>query len=332
MTKSKVFRFLSAFIFGLIGTVMVMGVGLEPVGVVSQVISSLGFAFIISGISTIFRDLVILKPETDETSETTARKTVELLQSQPINPKGLKMIIAKRRGYDGYYNWLTVTSPQELFFAGRAVLHRIQNDLDNRNLGTVEKILLRKLEEGGNITILFLDPRSDIIDRLALEEGQSKKQLLSDIAFSLGVCARLYKTIDRRRWRPPTELHIRVYDEVPYFAYHKEDNKAIVGFYYAKSVGSTSAAFEVQDLETLKFFQSHFDIICDRAQKTNILEISTRQPVIDFNRAFYAQLYNSLVQNLGKRATDGLVSGKMLLNSANKKAKNKHGAKPKTLE
>ena len=321
MTKSKVFRFLTAFIFALIGTVMVMGIGLEPAGVVPRVISSLGFAFIISGISTVFRDLVILKPETDETSEMTARKTIELMQNQPINPRGLKMIVSKRRGYDGYYNWLTVTTAQELFFAGRAVLHRIQNDLDNRNVGTVEKILARKLEEGGNITILFLDPRSDIINRLAQEEGQSKKQLLSDIAFSLGVCSRLYKLIENRRWRPPTELHIRVYDEVPYFAYHKEDTKAIVGFYYAKSVGSTSAAFEVQDLETLKFFQGHFDIICDRAQKTNILEISTRQPVADFNGAFYVELYDSLVQNLGKKATDELVSGKLLLNSTIKKSK-----------
>ena len=120
MTKSKVFRFLSTLIFLLAGMVMVLWVGLDPVGVAQRIISSLGFAFIISGISTIFRDIVILKPETDETSELTARKTVELLQSEPLEPKGLKMIASKRRGYDGYYNWLAVTSPQELFFAGRA--------------------------------------------------------------------------------------------------------------------------------------------------------------------------------------------------------------------
>lgn|GEM_PF-1358652 len=319
MTKSKVFRFFSALIFLLAGMVMVLLVGLEPEGLTLRIVSSLGFAFIISGISTIFRDFFILKTETDETSEITARKTIELMQSQPIDPKGLKMIASKRRGYDGYYNWLTVTSPQELFFAGRAVLHRIQNDLDNRNIGPLEKILTRKMSEGGNITILFLDPRSDIIDRLASEEGQSKKQLLSDIAFSLGVCSRLNKLIHGKRWRPPTELHIRVYDEVPYFAYHKEDNIAIVGFYYAKSVGSTSAAFEIQDLETMKFFQSHFEIIYDRAQKTNILEVSTRQPIADFNSSFYLELYDSLVNNLGKKATDELISGKMLLNSKKKK-------------
>ncbi len=321
MTKSKVFRFLSTLIFLLAGLVMVLWVGLDPIGMAQRIISSLGFAFIISGISTIFRDLVILKPETDETSELTARKTVELLQNQPIEPKGLKMIASKRRGYDGYYNWLAVTSPQELFFAGRAVLHRIQNDLDNRNIGPLENLLARKMDEGGNITLLFLDPRSDIIDRLASEEGQSKKQLLSDIAFSLGICVRLHKLIHGKRWKPPTELHIRVYDEVPYFAYHKEDNKALVGFYYAKSVGSTSAAFEILDMETLKFFQSHFDIIYDRAQKTDILEVSTRQPVAEFNSAFYLELYDSLVNNLGKKATDELISGKKLLNS--KKNKNK---------
>ncbi len=319
MAKSKVFRFLSAFIFALAGTIMVMAVGLNPDEVVPQVISSLGFAFIISGTSTIFRDLFILKTETDETSEMTARKTIEFLQNQTVNPKGLKMIATKRRGYDGYYNWLTVTTAQELFFAGRAVLHRIQNDLDNRNVGSLEKILARKLEEGGNVTILFLDPRSDIINRLAQEEGQSKKQLLSDIAFSLGICSRLHRLIEGRRWRPPTELHIRVYDEVPYFAYHKEDNKAIVGFYYAKAIGSTSAAFEVQDLETLKFFQSHFDIICDRAQNTSILEITTRQPVAEFNSTFYVELYDSLVESLGRKATEDLVSGKVLLNKKVKK-------------
>jgi hypothetical protein len=73
-----------------------MAVGVDPEGDVARVASSLGFAFIISGISTIFRDLVILKPETDETSEMTARKTIELMQNQPINPKGLKMIASKR--------------------------------------------------------------------------------------------------------------------------------------------------------------------------------------------------------------------------------------------
>ena len=58
-----------------------------------------------------------------------------------------------------------------------------------------------------------------------------------------------------------------------------------------------------------------------QAKKTDILEVSTRQPVAEFNGAFYVELHNSLVNSLGKKATDELISGKKLLNSKKNKIK-----------
>jgi hypothetical protein len=309
MNRGKALRYLSAVILALVGIIIVFLAGPDPSTPLRQLGSSLGFGFVISGIASIFRELFILKTETDETATTIANKTIELLDDHPIGTKGLKMVVEERRGYDGYYDWVTRTGRQELFFAGRSVLHRINRDLGIRKLGLAENALLKKLEDGSSVTILFLDPRSDLIERLANEEGQTKRQLLSDIAYSIGTTSRLYHLVKDKQWKPPAELHIRVYDEVPNFAYHQEDDKILVGFYFAKAIGSTSAAFEVIDDDTHKFFQDHFETICFRASNANLLEITPHGPSASFNNKFYKELYRSLVADLGKKRTDGLIAG-----------------------
>ncbi len=309
MLKGKVFRFLSSTILALIGIVIVLVIGPEPSSPLGQLGNSLGFGFIISGMASVFRESFIIKTETDETADAIAKRTLEMMQETPVGTKGLRMVAEERRGFDGYYSWVTAMGHQELFFAGRSVLHRISSDLGLRELGCAEKALAKKLDDGCSVTILFLDPRSDLIERLAKEEGQTKRQLLSDIAFSLGVCSRLYELVKEKKWRPPAELHIRVYDEVPNFAFHQENEKFLVGFYFARAIGSTSAAFEVIDPETRKFFKDHFDTICFRANNAHLLEISPHTPIAAFNSRFFNVLYKSLVKDLGKSRTDGLVGG-----------------------
>jgi Domain of unknown function (DUF5919) len=311
MLKGKVFRYLAAFILALIGIIIVLVVGPEPSTKFGQLWNSVGFGFIVSGVASVFRELFILKTETDETAETIANKTINLLDNHPIGTKGLKMAVKERRGYSGYYNWATTMGFQNLFFAGRSVLHRIDSDLKIRNLSSVEEALLKKLEAGSCVTILFLDPRSNLIERLAKEEGQTKRQLLSDIAFSIGATSRLFQLVKDKQWKPPTELDIRVYDEVPHFAYHQEDDKILVGFYFAESKGSKSAAFEVIDGDTRQFFENHFETICIRANDTSLLKITPHSLTASFNVNLYKELYKSLQNELGKRRTDGLIKGRI---------------------
>ncbi len=309
MNRGKALRLLSAIVLSLIGILTVVVIGPEPSTREAELLNSLGFGFIVSGVATLFREWFVLKTETDESSDIIATKTVNLMRDTPIGTKGLKMVVEERRGYDGYYNWVTATGRQELFFAGRSVLHRIHSDLSLRKLGSAEEALAKKLEDNGCVHVLFLDPRSNLIERLAKEEGQTKKELLSDIAFSLGVTYRLYELLNDKKWKPPAELHIRVYDEVPNFAYHQEDSKILVGFYFAKAIGSTSAAFEVIDNDTCEFFRNHFETIFYRSNNTSLLDITPHAPTATFNGRFYKVLYKSLVQDLGKKRTDGLIAG-----------------------
>ena len=71
---------------------------------------------------------------------------------------------------------------------------------------------------------------------------------------------------------PGAELSVRVYDRVPYFAYHKQDSEVIVGFYFDSAKGSTSAAYELVDDETRNTFEEHFRRIRSEAAKNTIVE------------------------------------------------------------
>ena len=170
---------------------------------------------------------------------------------------GLRHIDDVRRNSSVYYNWIVEQRPQELFFAGRSVLHRIDADIQERIGSTAEKILLRRLKEGSRISVAFLNPWIDIIGRLAEEEDQRLQTMLGDIATSLGICRRLYNLLEAEFPNLPKGafLRVKVYDAVPYFAYHKEDTRTIIGFYFQSDVGSSSA-YEVLSEKTKAAFQS----------------------------------------------------------------------------
>src|SRR5262249_24088383 len=163
---------------------------------------------------------------------------------------------------------------QELFFAGRSVLHRIDADIRARTGGSAEEILLRRLKENSKIRILFLDPRTDILNRLAKEEGQTLQAMLGDIATSIGICRRLFDLVlqDFPALQHGAELTIRIYDRVPYFAYHKQDDDVVVGFYFLSTKGSSSAAYEIIDEQTKQVFGDHFIHIMYEAATTTLVE------------------------------------------------------------
>ncbi|MEV4077856.1 hypothetical protein [Nonomuraea fuscirosea] len=291
MTGNGLLRLLFALLLIPTGMVLLLLAGEAPKGFLALV-SGLGGAFIVAGTVAAFREIALARSESADTAKDIANR----LQVQLQQPIGIQLKSPVRRGYDGYYQWAISTEPGQLFFAGRSVLHRIDADFKQRRLASVEEVLLRKLQEGSVIRILFLDPRSDLIPRLAKEEAQQDRQMLSDIGVSLDVCERLFHLLQSKPAPPRAQLHIRVYDEVPHFAYHRDNDQVIVGFYFATALGSASAAFEVIDAQSQGFFEGHFTSIFERASQGRILEVSPHGP----NPHFNAALVNDLRKAIGR--------------------------------
>jgi len=128
------------------------------------VLQKVGLALMVAGVVSILTE-VFLKSRTP-----------------PVRPPdysrrtGIQMLSLVRQGDDRYQAWVTVTERQELFFAGRSVLHRIQYDFDERRLPLLEDILWRKLAEGTRIQILFCNPLWEQVECLADGEGQPREK------------------------------------------------------------------------------------------------------------------------------------------------------------
>jgi hypothetical protein len=307
MAKNRVLRLVFSFALIPTGAVLVL---LASHGRAGALVNSLGLSLIVAGILNAFREVAVLRLESEETAATITKRVQDgMLQILPSASQGIRLVSPIRRGYDEYYRWATTIEPRKLFFAGRSVLHRIDADFRNRGLKRVEKVLLRKLREGSTIRIMFLDPRSSLIPRLAKEEGQTPEEMLSDIAISIGVCHRLYQEAKGADFPAPAHLSIRVYDEVPYFSYHMDNEAVIVGFYFATALGSQSAAFSVLDEETRSFFGGHFASIFDHSSESTILDVTPQRGRPTFNNRLYDAMCIMLSGKLGQEECERLLLG-----------------------
>jgi uncharacterized protein DUF5919 len=308
-------------------------------GRAEKLITGLGLGLIVVGVESLFRAATLFRFEREETADEIgrrlyklmqeeaspaiidklhqmmhdtaapeiARKIDEMLLEKSLGASGIRMIARKRRGCAEYYIWAITMEQQDLFFAGRSVLHRIDSDLKQRRLGSAEEVIVQKLKEGSTIRILFIDPRSNLISRLAEEEGQTSEKMLKDIAQSLGICRRLFGLLKKEeRLNAQAQLQIRIYDKVPYFAYHKQDSKFIIGFYFATALGNTSSAYEILDAHTQALFDDHFTSIFTHS--STLLELSPQKGLPDFNEELFNKLYGELVRSLTAEATEKLVS------------------------
>ncbi len=226
----------------------------------------------------------------------TAKEVHRLLSERPPALTGIRQLSEVRRNFGGYYHWVNEQKPQYLFFAGRSVLHRIHADIKARTDNSAAEVILRRLREGSRIHILFLDPRIDIIRRLAAEEGQTLNAMLGDIATSLGICRELAGLLGKHchELPPGAELSIRVYSRVPYFAYHRQDNDVIVGFYFDSAKGSTSAAYELVDAETKQTFEEHFVRVRSEATNNTIVEFEGARGKPTYNAALVETLEKAI--------------------------------------
>lgn len=305
MGTTHTVRMLVSILLIPIGAVLVLIAGTGKVGVL---VNGLGMSLMVAGVVAAFRELMIVRLEAEEMAEKVA---ANLGRQLPHNGGGAIRLVGKvRRGYEGYYRWAISKEPCDLFCAGRSILHRVRDDFEDHGLVSVEEVLRGKLQQGSTIRFLFLDPRSDLIARLSKEEGQTTEAMLADLAISLGICKRLYQLIGKSKLPPHAELHIRVYDEVPYFAYHRQDDNVVVGFYFVSALGSASAAYEVVDPATRGFFEGHFTSIFDRATADGrILELAPHRGAPDFNTELFDKLRAVLETELGKDRCEHLLAG-----------------------
>lgn len=189
----------------------------------------------------------------------------------PIPQPGIEMLAPQRQGDPRYHKWTLAITSQDLFFAGRSVLHRIEADLDCRRFPPLEKILIRKLNEGSRIRVLFCSPTWELIPDLATQEDQPANSLYADLATSLGVVNRLWQKLQNDQAKGQVE--IALYREQLQYAYHKTadldgDNvEMFVGFYFAKRLGCRSPLFEVTDPSVQTEFEDHFDTVFKRATR-----------------------------------------------------------------
>jgi hypothetical protein len=307
MARNSVLRLVFSVALVPTGALLVILAGPGRVG---QLVNSLGLALIVTGILNAFREVAVARMESEENAVIIADRLQErMLQILPTAAQGIRLASKVRRGYDGYYTWATTIHPRDLFFAGRSVLHRIDADFRNRGLPRAEQVLLRKLHEGSVIRIMFLDPRSGLLSRLAREEGQTEEEMLRDITTSLGICRRLYELLKHANFVTPTELSIRIYDDVPYFAYHRDGADVVIGFYFLTVLGYHSAAYSVLDEDTKGFFEGHFRTIFDRSSQTVLLDIAPSSGKASFNTKLFDEVCAALSVKIGLQECENLLRG-----------------------
>jgi hypothetical protein len=154
---------------------------------------------------------------------------------------------------------------------------------------------------------MVLDPRSELVPRLAKEENRTPAEMLSEIARSVGVCRRLYSLLEKSPEGHHGAVCIGLYDEVPYFAYHREDKRIIIGFYFPTTYGSDSPAFELIDDDTRNLFSAHFAASLDRAARASTLLRLPRRGIPHFNDALYRELLGALSKTLTVKETEKLM-------------------------
>jgi hypothetical protein len=260
----------------------------------SIVFKGIGISFIISGIVNIFLELAL----------------GDYWQSEiPIQIKSdnqdITLECTQRLGYDEYYKWVLNQNPSNLFFVGRSVLHRMDKDLLSRKLNSVSENLIRRVKEGANIRILFLNPKWELIEKIATQEGRkSVRELYSDLKKTLHVVNEIH---DKLSLKCPCEgsIEIRMYEEINQYAFHSEEfsddknkNYAYIGLYFANKLGWQSSVLSINTERTLKTFEDHFNIIFERAEKLLSCQQNVSNSLIEFNLKLYNEATNHINDKL----------------------------------
>jgi len=218
-----------------------------------------------------------------------------------VNP-GIVEIATKRDNHKSYTKWISSES-EDVFFAGRAVLARINKNLESSNLSGVVPTLIEKYKTGSRIRIVTFDPRSDLIKRIADDETRSYEEILNDIVESIGLVYLLYeesKKIDFKN--EDGSIIIVLYDLINDFSYQEvkrregsnKANQMLFGMYYNYQAGYNTPLYEVLDPQTKKFFSTYIKKIYDVNHPCRwLLRIENgKRP--SFNKDLYKSIENHI--------------------------------------
>ena len=302
----------------LLGVVLVLGVQLMS-GQTDSIFQKIGFAFIVSGVVTIFQESVIARSKDDETDKRFSHlhETMDKVNAKIDNrfrefdesygskALAIRLIKEKRAGHDEYHHWLVHTIPEDMFFAGHSVLHRVQIDLTKRNLGKVEDRITTRLAAGCSIRMVFLNPTWEFIRIIAESENQQYEKMMTDLAITLGICRRLWSQLEEEH--PISgSLHIWMCKEIQQYAFHSVTNREtgtrqlLVGLYFANVLGMNSPLFSVDHKDIQDTFTAHFTTISNRA--VSLLEYSP--PIKHFNYDVYHHCRDALCTAIGQSLVD----------------------------
>lgn len=262
----------------------------------SSLLHNAGLAFIVASIVSLFNELIIKR----FSSISSDSGYWNLIDRFP--PGGINMVAFPRQNFWKYHTWTLINDPQELFFAGRSVLHRIDADFKTRRFPRADDALLRKLEVPSKIQILYCNPTWPIISDLARFENQTKEHIYSHLAISMGIVGRIWDKLKDKEL--PGELEIRLYSEPVQYAYHRaknistEEKEMLIGFYFARNLGCRSPLFEIQDEAIQGYFEDHFNNVFGRADK--LLCYPSYGQGAQFEESFFYEIKNFLENLLGE--------------------------------
>ncbi len=232
--------------------------------------------------------------------EETERRTLERI-GQILHPKSLRQVAKNRREFVGYYGW-TNRKTRKLVIAGRACLHI----MNQRLRGRLVDHIVRRLKKTCDITIMILDPRSrltGILDITDADESANLRSKLPNFVTAFQLCEKLSQNVlNKDKDLGEGSLSVLVYDHIPYFAYHQEDDRMFVAFYFLQVEGR-SPVFEVLSPEVQKLFGDHIEKLRSNPKSTTLL---TYNPVLK-RRWFNKELFDSIMTYCEK-ATESAVT------------------------
>ena len=325
--SSSVSRQILSLLMVAIGIIMVLVAREWPKTWLESAVTNLGLAVLIAGTVNYVHEKLFIRTQSEELEEGVAgrvqrqlqpdlksveslveRKSEELEGLIDRQVRGLRWLTDNRRDCPDYYTWPFAHGTKDLFFAGISVLHRMDTGLREHGIRSLEEALVRKLQEGTDIRILFLDPRSDLIRRIADDEDREKEEILGDIATTVGICRRLYLLLEQLEEKPRASLFVGMHDRSPCFSYHKEDEKVIVGLYIPTRPKRQNSAFEALDPHTMELFRQYVDHI--QSEATPLLTVDgTISGNPTFRDTTYRQIYDALADRLnGAEKVDELMA------------------------
>lgn len=250
--SSKVIRLLIEVILILIGAFTLTNSD-------NEVIHRLSIGLITAGFTSLVVELIIKYDSKDKLEETKdilineiAEFKKEYRETETESKKELKKyikptlrLIDKRHNMDDFYKnlFLNVRSKFDLISLTSENFQRVCGE---------ERLIINKIEEGCDVRILILDKNSQLWKYRFKSEPNMDKDKLKVINDKVEEKYRKIQSTLRvrtlRKKEPFTgSLIVRYYDDIPYYAYCRSDNQAILGFYYSFTVGMKSHAFSTKE-------------------------------------------------------------------------------------